>query len=153
VAIVVDQEFLPAIRVFHDGATTDEEFAAYLETLLVSMNGPKAGPRLLVIDATHSAATPATQRRLQADWMKQHAARIRDVTVGCAFIIPSGLVRGILTAILWIQPLPCPHEVVATLDEALAWGAQRLSERGLSIPVGARFKWSGQPLATAGARQ
>ncbi len=143
--IVVEEEYLPVIRIQHLGATTDEDFARYLTTLHASLYSPRAGKRLLVIDATECAPTPATQRRLQAQWMKEHADRIRRYTVGVAFVIPSGLIRGMLTAIFWIQPLPSPHEVCATLEQALAWGDGQLAAHGLKIPPGARVNWITRP--------
>lgn len=147
-AIAVEQQYLPVIRIAHDGATSDEDFERYLNTLRDSMYAPNAGHRLLVIDATYSAPTPATQRRMQADWMKEHADRIRKFTVGVAFVIPSGMIRGMLTAIFWIQPLPSPHEVCATLEQALDWGDTQLAAYGLEIPPHARVDWlSRKPLA------
>ena len=147
--ISVEQDYLPVIRVAHNGATSDEDFERHLKTLRDSMYAANAGQRLLVIDATHSAATPATQRRMQADWMKEHADRIRKYTVGVAFVIPSGLIRGMLTAIFWIQPLPSPHEVCSTLEQALAWGDIQLGAHGLKIPARARMNWLAQPPVAA----
>jgi len=37
-------------------------------------------------------------------------------------------VRGGLTAVLWLAPLPCPHVVVKTLDDAIVWCEQKLCE-------------------------
>lgn len=44
-----------------------------------------------------------------------------------AFVLASPLVRGLLTAILWISPMPAPHEIVATVAEAEAWLNERLA--------------------------
>ncbi|MBC7173876.1 MAG: hypothetical protein H5U40_15655, partial [Polyangiaceae bacterium] len=41
--------------------------------------------------------------------------------VGYAFVISSSLVRGALTAILWLAPMPAPHRVVGTVGEGEAW--------------------------------
>ena len=38
-----------------------------------------------------------------------------------AFVIDSPIVRGALTAILWIQPLPYEHRIVGTRADANAW--------------------------------
>jgi hypothetical protein len=66
-----------------------------------------------------------------AEWMKGYDALIRERTVGCAFVLPSALQRGILTAILWIQPMACPHTIVGTLDEALEWTRGKLARKEL----------------------
>jgi hypothetical protein len=140
-SIVVDESQLPVIRVIHHGVTSDEEFIHYLETMRRSMFATTAGQRLLVMDATHAGTTSATQRRLQAEWMNFHADRLKELTVGVAFIIPSSMVRGFLTAILWIQPLPCPHEVCGTLEQALNWGDRQLTAHHLVTTVRARRAW------------
>ncbi len=147
----VDQNYLPLIRVSYDGLSTDAEFEAHLETLRASMMAKDATPRVLVIDATRSDATPPTQRRRQAEWMQENAALIRRLTVGCAFVIPSPMVRGFLTAIFWIQPLPCPHAVCGTLEEALEWGEGKIRERDIAFPLGARTAWLPRR-AASGAR-
>lgn len=40
--------------------------------------------------------------------------------------------RGGLTAVLWLAPLPCPHIVVKTLDDAIVWCEQKLCEMRMS---------------------
>jgi hypothetical protein len=153
VTILVDESQLPVIRVIHQGETSDDDFVTYLETMRRSMFSPNAGQRLLIIDATHAGSTPPTQRRLQAEWMSLHADRLRALTVGVAFIIPSSVVRGFLTAILWIQPLPCPHEVCATLEQALDWGDRQLTAHHLVTTIRARRAWLAAPsLPNARAR-
>ncbi len=139
--IQVDQSYLPAILVSYEGAPTDEEFDAHLETLRASLTARDARPRVVITDATLSEPAPATQRRRQAAWMKENAPLLRRLMIGCAFVIPSPVVRGILTAILWVQPLPSPHVVCATLDEALDWTDEKLRASGLALPLGARTAW------------
>ncbi|MES1178073.1 MAG: hypothetical protein ABUL62_27365 [Myxococcales bacterium] len=46
---------------------------------------------------------------------------MRAYSAGSAFAIDSPLVRGGLTAIAWLQSLPSPFIVVATLAEAEGW--------------------------------
>lgn len=144
-SISVDESQLPVIRVTHHGVSTDDEFLQYLETMRRSMFAPNAGQRFLVIDATSAGTTSATQRRLQAEWMNLHAERLKELTVGVAFIIPSGVVRGFLTAILWIQPLPCPHEICGTLEHALNWGDRQLTAHHLVTTIRARRAWLPAP--------
>jgi hypothetical protein len=43
-------------------------------------------------------------------------------------------VRGVLTAILWLQNLPTAHTVVGSIDEAARWAAERLRAAGLDAP-------------------
>ncbi len=152
-AVRVDLNYFPLVLVSHEGVSTDDEFEAHLEVLRGSLTSKDASRRVLVIDATHAGlATPATQRKRQAEWMKENEAHIRRLTIGCAFVIPSSVIRGFLTAIFWIQPLPCPHVVTSTLEEAFVWSEKRLAESGLGFPLGARTAWLPGPGAARGTR-
>lgn len=51
---------------------------------------------------------------------------MRAYSAGSAFAIDSPLVRGGLTAIAWLQSLPSPFIVVATLAEAEGWARNQL---------------------------
>lgn len=137
-AIHIDQSCLPLIVIKYDGPTTDENFEAYLATLYQSMTASKAGPRVLLQDATLAYPITARQRKRQADWMKEYSELIARMTLGCAFVIPSSLMRGVLTAIFWLQPLPCPHELSANMAEGLSWCEQKLATRGFTLPAAAQ---------------
>jgi hypothetical protein len=43
-----------------------------------------------------------------------------------AFALPSPLMRGVLRGIMVLEPLPCPHTVVATESEGVSWVKARL---------------------------
>ena len=58
--------------------------------------------------------------------MKHNDALLRTYSAGSAFVISSPLVRGGLTAILWLQALPSPFIVVATRPEAESWARAQL---------------------------
>jgi hypothetical protein len=103
---------------------SDDQFRAYLAALSSMVTG--RGLRALVYDARLALPAPASQRRLQAEWMKLNEAAIRRGTAGLAFVIPSALVRGVLTAILWLQPLACPHVVTSSFDEGMRWARKQL---------------------------
>lgn len=112
------------LTVTFEGTLSDDEFAAYLD---------QYGARLirharyaLTIDARNAGVPNSHQRRLQANWMKRHQADVGQRCVGIAFVITNQLVRGALTAILWLQPLPAPSEVVADVETARRWCHKRL---------------------------
>jgi len=138
VPIEVNKNFLPLYVVTHRGTVTEEEFEAYLRDVTLNMYQPQSEKRILIQDATESAPTSAKIRRRQADWLREHENRLKFLTIATVFVIPSGFVRGVLTAILWLQPLPMPHHVCSTLAEALEWAEQRLREEGLAAPPHAR---------------
>jgi hypothetical protein len=120
----------------HGSGIEDAEFASYLSELGEQLaRAERANEHLALIIDTLGAtrAAPASQRRMQADWVKTNFERSRDHCAGVAFVINSPLVRGILTAILWMQRMPNPHCVFATRESAEAWCHARLDQCRLSM--------------------
>lgn len=116
----------PLVVVTFEGQLTDDEMTKYLEDMETRVLGRRM-PYAVVVDATRSRGIDARQRRIQADWLRRHEAEIRRFNRGTAFVITSPIVRGALTAIFWIQPLPSPHVVVSTFDQAEAWCRAQLA--------------------------
>ncbi len=113
------------------GHATDEQYKAHLDAMdaVVERNSRQMGKRWgVIIDATRWLRSNASQRKMHADWMKKHEQLMRQRTAGIAFAIDNTFVRGGLTAVLWLAPLPCPHTIVKDLAEALAWVEQQLGE-------------------------
>ena len=129
-SIHVNDSGFPLVVVTFEGSVEDREFDRYLAHLDTLLERQKRS--VIVLDAARATRTPATQRRKQAEWMKENQALLRTYSVGTAFVISSPLVRGGLTAILWLQSLPTPYIVVATLAEAERWARAQLeiSTRG-----------------------
>jgi len=117
------------------GAATDAQYRAHLEEMdaLVESNLRDSSRRwAVIVDASRWLKSTARQRQMHAEWMKRHEEVMRGRTAGIAFVIESALVRGGLTAVLWLAPLPCPHVVVKTLDDAIVWCEQKLCEMRMS---------------------
>ena len=77
----------------------------------------------------------AMYRRRQADWMKDHEDELRHRTAGIGFVMDSQIMRGALTAVLWLAPLPCPHRIFATIGDAMLWAREHCR-----IPVDPRAR-------------
>jgi len=124
-AIEIDrvQQLVVVVR-FHRGPT-DEEFAQYLvEYAKVLEKEPRFGAVYVTTPAM--PMTPGRQVRMQATFMKTHRDLIERRVVGVAFSLPSPLMRGVLRGVLMLQPMPCPHTVVGTEAEGVAWLKARL---------------------------
>jgi hypothetical protein len=134
--IHVDVSRAPIVVVRFERSWTEGEFDAYLEAMETAVLSRRE-PTVTILDARDAMATPATQRRKQAAWLQKNEAVLRRYSLGTAFVITSPVVRGILTAILWIQPMPAPHVVVATPPEAERWATARLDERRAISPPNA----------------
>lgn len=132
-SIRIDETRLPLVLVTFSGVVTDEEFTAYLEeqTRIVC----RREKRVVVIDAMRAGETRPTQRKQQADWQRQHREALALYSLGTSFAIDSAVIRGALTAILWVQPLPHPHFVATSLADAERWAVAQLLAAGLPAPV------------------
>ena len=109
------------------GKATDAEVEALLAAFKRPLNWREK--YVEIFDGTNADPGSPTQRRRIADWMRAHTSLIST-----AIVIPSALVRGALTAVFWIQPMPCPYTVVSTMAEAEAWAEEKLRAAGLAVP-------------------
>jgi hypothetical protein len=122
--ITIDKSAAPLIVIRFDGPVDDTAFDRYLAAhLAILANERRYG---IAYDAMAAAVPTARQRTVQAQWMREHALALRHYCVAAAFAIGSPLVRGSLTAILWIFPAPFPHTVVGSVVEAEQWVRARL---------------------------
>ncbi len=133
-AIPIDDSRHPIVVVTFVGLATDAEFQDYL-TRMEKMILSRRETNCTILDATRAGNTPPVQRRMQADWLKRNEDLLRQYSAGTAFVIDSSLVRGLLTAILWMSPMATPHTIVASLDEAESWAAAQLRARGIEPPA------------------
>jgi hypothetical protein len=86
------------------------------------------------MDMRQASVITASQRRRSSVWMKQHMTFFEESCAGAVFIIASPLVRGVLTALLWFQPMKMPHAVVADLDAAMRWAIAQLDREKVAVP-------------------
>ncbi|NUP13162.1 MAG: STAS/SEC14 domain-containing protein [Polyangiaceae bacterium] len=126
-SIRIDDDRTGMLVVTFVGTVSDDEFKRYLDEVGAPLQ--RRAPYAVVLDARASDRTPAVQRKLQADWLTQHRSELARYCVGNAFVITSPLVRGVLTAILWLQPLPVPYVVCSSLEAARKWARDRLAVR------------------------
>ena len=125
-----DASNLPLLRVTFAGVIDDDAFRIYLGEYQAVLQRGK--PYAVLIDATTAGVPTSAQRKLQADFIRENAVVMGAVCLGGAFVIQSTLVRGALTAILWLQPMPFRHVVVSTLAEGEAWCRGRLAGSGVA---------------------
>lgn len=133
---VID-EFDPLRVLVQVTPTTDENLRDHLDAQLIEMRANRERRRktVVVIDASLGLRPTPTQRKMQADWINEHRELLAATCLGIAFVIPSPLVRGALTAIFWIAQLPIPHTVHGTLASAIDWAAARLAAVDVDLPA------------------
>lgn len=131
-AVVFDDSSWPVIIVRFPPSCTDAEFDAYLDGLKSRLL--RGDRTCTIMDAREAGLFPPVQRKRQADWLATNRALLLKAQVGTAFVITNPVVRGVLTAITWIQPMPSEHTVVATMAEAERWAWAQLRKAGVTRP-------------------
>jgi hypothetical protein len=125
--ILLDDALWPLLIVRFVGVPTTSQVASYLERMTAYME--RGERNVTLIDSTRvSGMVPAEQRNLQAAWMKKHAARMRELNLGTAFVITSPLVRLAVSVIFHLQPMASPYIITGTLGEAAEWAAVQLEK-------------------------
>jgi hypothetical protein len=132
-SIRVDDSRFPLVLTVFEGPVNDAEFDAYLEET-TKRTISRQTRNVVIVDASAASRPPASQRKRQADWLNQHRPMLKQYNLGTVFVIANPLIRGGLTAIFWISPMPSPTTVVATYAQAEAWAFDRLREAGIQPP-------------------
>jgi hypothetical protein len=140
---VVDR--FPLIVVEFRGFPDDAQFAGYLEALDAitarqrRQGGLESQRIALLYDTTESTRpVTASQRRMQANYMKRarsEADPALEQRLGVCVVITNGLVRGVLTAVLWLAPMRERLRVCATRDEAELWCRRWVIGRVSEVPA------------------
>jgi len=124
VGIALDDTRFPLLVARFGADWTTAEFDEYLAWHRDNLR--KRRRFAIVLDATHARSPNALERRKQAEALREGDPLLRQYCAGAAFVISSSVVRGTLTAILWLQPPAYESVVLSTFAEAEAWAAQRL---------------------------
>lgn len=130
--IQINETHWPLVVFTFGGHITAEELENYLKASerMLARNEKYIG--LVLTERMAPLELPLMRR--QAAWIKQHHASLREQSLGVALVISSPMLRGVLKAILWLQPMPQPHTVCSTAEEALAWIKIRTRTRKLELP-------------------
>lgn len=124
--LLVERQNLPLLRLTYVGDYTDEELARFLLEIdsVLALPGRKA----CLIDLTRATAGSATQRQMQAAWISRQEKTLQRDFVAAGIVTDSAIIRGTVTAVFWIRPLPLPSKVFATIEQAEAWLAPQLAQ-------------------------
>lgn len=87
-------------------------------------------PFAWVVDASNVKGSSAQERKITADYEQRAAEHLKRFNRGTAFVLPSAIVRGIVTAIYWLVPPPYPHRVFSNVPDAEAWARAQLGGVG-----------------------
>jgi hypothetical protein len=98
---------------------TDEEILRFIAGQREMLG--RRTKHLVLCDARNGSVLPATQRKLFGDWLKESQEATRRYTAGMAVVVDNALIRGALTAVLWVVEPACPTKIVATVDDAITF--------------------------------
>jgi hypothetical protein len=135
--IDVDERAWPLVVFRFRGQVSLEELNVYLARQDVLLARNELTVQLVLAQETKLWETPVLRR--QAEWIKINRDVLGRHSLGVALVIDSPIVRGMLKAILWIQPMPLPHAVFRTVEEALRWLRERVTEANANIAVPERL--------------
>lgn len=145
---VIKLAWVPITCVRPIGHPSDQELTESLQQITETIEADKrAGlKRVMIVDMRQAGALSANQRKVASAWMKQNLQLYTPFALGCVFVINSPIVRGVLTALLWLTPLELAYEVVGDIDEATRWAIARLETQRIAVPERIRREL-GQALA------
>jgi hypothetical protein len=121
----VERQTLPLLRLAYIDAYSDLELEQFLRALDAVLDLP--GRKACLIDLTRAQAGSAKQRQMQGQWIKAHESVLERDFAAAAIVTDSTIIRGAVTAVFWIRPLPFPSHVAATVENAQAWLAPYLA--------------------------
>lgn len=118
-----------------EGAISDEELDAFMTRFDVEVR-PRGESFVTVLDLTKNSGITARQRKYMSERIRSNSER-GDMNVATGFVFSSRMMRGLLTAILWMRSPEYPTETFATIEEAVQWGNGLLG-RDATSPSGER---------------
>lgn len=117
----------PIVTVTPPPELTDEALASILQGLEACL--ARGSPYVLIFDLSQSGVPTAVQRATLAAHIRKNKSRSQRWVRGIAVVAPSPIVRGMLTAIFWLEPLGVTHEVLSTVAEARNWARWRAASK------------------------
>lgn len=123
--LYIDRENLPLLRLRYLGDYSDAELVQFLRKLEAVLELP--GRKAAVIDLSEAGVGTATQRQMQANWIGKYEQVLAREFSAAAIVTDSAIIRGTVTAVFWIRPLPFPTRVTATVKLAEEWLAPYLA--------------------------
>jgi hypothetical protein len=82
----------------------------------------------IVVDAAQASGMGSSVvRKRAAESLKERSALLAAHCPAYAFVLTSMVTRGVLTAVNWAVPPPCPQKTFGTRAEAVAWCRRQLA--------------------------
>lgn len=103
-----------------DSGSIYDEFEHFLEM------GQPAG---FIHDLRGVQRMDASRRRRFVEFIESHTELVRVLIDGYAVLVDSKVMAGVVTAVLWLVPPPCPMKMFTNEADAVAWLQARRDRR------------------------
>lgn len=138
-SVVVDDRYFPLIVSSFVGEVELPQ-ARWFEdvTLKLVRRGVTEGVHLVNIhDASRSTRTSPEMRKFWADLSRRHEDGPMSTQLTSFIVVSSPIIRGVMTAVGWLNPKVAQLQVFPTLQEALLEATSELIRRGspASLPT------------------
>lgn len=136
-AIVVHEESWPIVTSTWFGPATEPLVVGYFARTDGHVSLAKArGERFAMITDTYATAPPpAKVRQRIAELSGTHGPRAKPYVVGSFTVIENPLIRGVVTALSWIDSTMADTTNVGSYEAALAAAIAALSRAGIEAPA------------------
>jgi len=124
----VSHRHVPIYEWTFPSEATDEELDAFVrarEEWATRAHYPVAW----VVELSNLTKANAKQRRTFAEHLKRFEDHDVRWNAGSALIVPSGWLRGLVTAVFWLSPPKFPHQAFARRTDALEWAQLQLDAK------------------------
>lgn len=100
--------------------TPEASFDVLLKEMANGLETRPPGARMAVLFDLQGVNKPnATRRKQMAEFNAQHADVLAQPKTAIAVVTNSPLVQGLVRAVWWVAPLPCPSTIVRDTRSAL----------------------------------
>ena len=140
---IVVLDYLPIVVVRLSAVMSDEDIVAIFDAFEALF---RAEVELVaIVDARSTTVAPSSrQRRDLMEWASRLAPLTARYGMGTSYVTTNAMVRAAVAAMSLVFENPTPTFYAQSLDEAVAFAAERLATRGIKLPpnVGELFALS-----------
>jgi hypothetical protein len=135
-AVVIDDRYLPTIVTTFYGEVTLEAATWHGTThqAVVEAQSRRKVRIVTITGSSHTRAPSAEVRRYWAQLTKNFPPHIKDATLAAFVVIKNPVLRGIMTALVWLNPELRTVEVYESVEVALRTARQRLEAANQAAP-------------------
>ncbi len=128
--------YLPLVVGRLDGKPTVAEANGFREGMETILDRSERFGQLL--DLRYWIPEDPEQRKQHSEWTNLNRDRIKALSVGAVFVVPSIMARMALNFIFFFSPMPAEHKVCKSFPDAVEWLEGQFKVAGLELSEGAR---------------